>query len=164
MSGLTTNKMHLPAASLSRVTPNSRIRAAEKGEALPDGSYPIRDSADLRRAIQSFGRAKDKGAVKRHIVRRARALDKIDLLPDSWKETAALEFDRTGGQGVSPVTAAAAESGISEAKLQAVFNRGLTASGSEAVAARRMRAFVDLFNYGPSDTTFEEDADLLPKV
>lgn len=98
-SALTTNKTHLPAASLSRITPATRTRAADQGEAMKDGSFPIRDGADLRRAIQAFGRAKDKGAAKRHIIRRARALDKVELLPDTWRVLALKEFP---GQPAAP--------------------------------------------------------------
>ena len=53
--------------------------------ALPDGSYPIRDVGDLKNAIQAFGRAKNKPAVKRHIKKRARALGAAELIPDGWK-------------------------------------------------------------------------------
>lgn len=162
MSGLTTNKMHLPASSLTRVSPKSRMRAAEAGEALPDGSFPIRDGADLKRALQSFGRAKDKGAVKRHIIRRAKALSKIDLLPESWHEDAVREFKAETGEE-NPAALAASGSGVSQAKLLAVYNRGLTASGSPAAAERRMWAFVELAVNGPSAKTFVEDEDLLPK-
>jgi len=38
----------------------SREAMADEGYALPDGSYPIKDEADLKNAIQAFGRAKDK--------------------------------------------------------------------------------------------------------
>lgn len=62
----------------------SRESMAEEGEALPDGSYPIADEADLRNAIQAYGRAKDKEAAKRHIMKRARDLDLEDLIPESW--------------------------------------------------------------------------------
>jgi hypothetical protein len=35
----------------------ARARAADQGHALPDGSYPIRDCAELDDAIQAYGRA-----------------------------------------------------------------------------------------------------------
>ncbi len=59
--------------------------AAEK-KAMPDGSFPIRNIQDLKNAISSYGLAKDsrKAAVKRHIMRRARGLDRPDLIPDKW--------------------------------------------------------------------------------
>ena len=62
---------------------DERRRLAREGKALPDGSYPIVTVEDLRNAIQAFGR-NPTPAVKRHIIRRARALGKVDLLPENW--------------------------------------------------------------------------------
>lgn len=66
-------------------TQEQREEAAERGEAMPDGSYPIENKGDLKNAIRAYGRADDKEAVKRHIIRRARALDAVDMLPDDWE-------------------------------------------------------------------------------
>lgn len=73
--------------SFGYVSKQSREDAAEKGEALPDGSYPIRNVEDLKNAIQAFGRSKetDRTKVRRHIIKRARALGSYDLIPDGWK-------------------------------------------------------------------------------
>lgn len=65
-------------------TEESRMDMAKRGMALPDGSYPIKDEADLRNAIQAYGRAKDKDAAKAHIIKRAMALGKEDLIPENW--------------------------------------------------------------------------------
>lgn len=62
----------------------SRSAMANAGQALPDGSYPIKDEADLRNAIQAYGRAKDKTAAKAHIMKRALALGLEDLIPMNW--------------------------------------------------------------------------------
>ena len=62
----------------------SREKMAGRGVAMPDGSYPIPDKDALRRAIASYGRAKDPEAVKRHIIKRAKALGATDLLPAEW--------------------------------------------------------------------------------
>jgi hypothetical protein len=67
-----------------------REKAAAKGQALPDGSYPIRNEEDLHKAIQAFGRAKDKAAAKRHIIKRARALGAVSELPEDWGVTASI--------------------------------------------------------------------------
>lgn len=64
---------------------DSRHELAKKGLAMPDGSYPIRNVSDLKNAIQSYGRAKNKDAVKAWIKKRARVLGAEDLLPDDWK-------------------------------------------------------------------------------
>ena len=61
-----------------------RRKLAERGGALPDGSFPIRNREDLRDAVQSYGRAKDKEEAKRWIKRRARELDAENELPDDW--------------------------------------------------------------------------------
>lgn len=68
-------------------TTEEREQAAEEGDAMPDGSYPIKNKKDLQNAIQAFGRAKNPAAVKRHIMRRARALGAENLLPDDWKKS-----------------------------------------------------------------------------
>jgi len=61
-----------------------RMELAKEGMALGDGSYPIVNESDLRNAIQAFGRAKDKDAAKRHIMKRARALKMESLIPANW--------------------------------------------------------------------------------
>lgn len=66
-------------------TAAQRERLAESGEAMRDGSFPIRNRSDLMNAIQAFGRADDKPAVARHIQRRARALGLSDMLPDAGR-------------------------------------------------------------------------------
>lgn len=62
-----------------------RTEYAKRGWALPDGSFPIRDVGDLRNAIQAFGLGKNQEATKRHIMKRARALGRTDMIPENWK-------------------------------------------------------------------------------
>jgi hypothetical protein len=69
-------------------TAEQRRAMAKRGTAMPDGSFPIADTEDLRNAIQAIGRAKDPDAAKRHIRKRARALGHADLIPDSWTAAA----------------------------------------------------------------------------
>lgn len=71
-------------------TQTQRQNLAEKDQAMPNGSYPIRNRADLRRAIQAYGRAKDKAATKRWIMKRARELNATDLLPENWTKPVAV--------------------------------------------------------------------------
>jgi len=66
-----------------------REHAAISGQALPSGAFPIKNIQDLKNAIQSFGRAKDKDAAKAHIIARAKALGQTNLIPDNWKGTEA---------------------------------------------------------------------------
>jgi hypothetical protein len=69
------------------LTPDARAEAAEEHEAMPDGSYPIRDRVELKKAIQAVGRAKDYAATKKWIMKRARQLKATDLLPETWRDT-----------------------------------------------------------------------------
>jgi DNA repair exonuclease SbcCD ATPase subunit len=64
---------------------DKREEMADTGEALPDGSFPIRNKQDLLNAIKSYGRAKNPEEAKAHIIKRAEALAATDLLPEDWK-------------------------------------------------------------------------------
>ena len=75
---------------------DTRDNMAKKGTALSDGSFPIADDSDLRNAIQAFGRAKDKPAAKAHILKRAIALGKEDLIPVSWVSKADIDKAKAG--------------------------------------------------------------------
>lgn len=61
-----------------------RNQMAKEGSALPDGSFPISNASDLKNAISAFGRAKDKEAAKKHIMKRAKALGQEAMIPDNW--------------------------------------------------------------------------------
>jgi hypothetical protein len=65
-------------------TEERRMEMAKEGTALEDGSYPIASETDLRNAIQAYGRAKDKEAAKKHIMKRAQALKLESLIPGNW--------------------------------------------------------------------------------
>jgi hypothetical protein len=67
---------------------DARRDMAASGMAMPDGSFPIANGGDLQNAIQSVGRASNYAAAKEHIVRRARALGMMDMLPEDWRNTA----------------------------------------------------------------------------
>jgi hypothetical protein len=67
---------------------DARRDMAASGMAMPDGSFPIANGGDLQNAIQSVGRASNYAAAKEHIVRRARALGMMDMLPEDWRNGA----------------------------------------------------------------------------
>lgn len=114
------------------VSTDERERLAEKGQALPDGSFPIASIPDLRNAIQSFGRAGNKPAVKRHIIKRARSLGRIDLLPEGWvTKTANPSEGRTNGGGpVDTLDLSSLDDDQAEPIL--AFVAGLQKAGTEA--------------------------------
>jgi hypothetical protein len=65
---------------------DERRSAASSGAALPDGSFPIKNTSDLHNAVQAIGRAKDPARAKAHIKSRAAALGATSALPDSWSK------------------------------------------------------------------------------
>jgi hypothetical protein len=62
-----------------------RADMADAGQAMPGGGFPIKTVADLKNAIQAFGRAKNPAAAKTHIKARAAALGREELIPENWK-------------------------------------------------------------------------------
>ena len=72
---------------------DERMEMAKGGMAMADGSYPIKDEEDLKNAIMSYGRAKDKEKAKAHIKKRAMELDKEDMIPAEWSEEKTLLDD-----------------------------------------------------------------------
>jgi hypothetical protein len=80
-------QIQMAAASLGEfrdVPSGERDRLADAGKALPDGSFPIANTGDLRNAIQAIGRAKDPAKAKAHIKRRAKDLGAENLVPADW--------------------------------------------------------------------------------
>jgi hypothetical protein len=74
------------ATATSTWDSKKREAASKKGQALPDGSFPIADKKDVQKAIQASGRSKHPAAtVRKHIIKRAKALGAMDLIPDDWK-------------------------------------------------------------------------------
>jgi hypothetical protein len=62
-----------------------RQKAAEKGQAMPHGGFPIKNATDLSNAIKAIGRAKDRAAAMAHIKKRATALGLTSSLPPDWQ-------------------------------------------------------------------------------
>jgi hypothetical protein len=69
---------------MAELDTEERRKLADQGKALPDGSFPIRDREDLKDAIRSYGRAKDKDEAKRWIEKRAHELHAEQELPEGW--------------------------------------------------------------------------------
>ncbi len=74
-----------------------------KGHAMKnangDASYPIADLSDLKKAIKAVGRGgTDHDKIRAHIIKRAKALKAMSLIPDNWnsdgsmKESAGVEL------------------------------------------------------------------------
>ncbi|WP_439947172.1 hypothetical protein [Streptomyces sp. BBFR109] len=69
-----------------------RRAAAASGAAMPDGSYPIKTKADLRKAIKAVGRGgADHDKIRKHIIKRAKALGLEAMVPTNWNADGSLK-------------------------------------------------------------------------
>jgi hypothetical protein len=69
-----------------------RKRMADTGQALSDGSFPIKTKADLRKAIRAVGRGgSDHDEIRKHIITRAHALGLEAMVPDNWNADGSLK-------------------------------------------------------------------------
>ena len=71
------------------VSAEDRRSMASEGIAMPNGDYPIPDKEHLKSAIHLVGRSKtySTGQVRRHVIRRAKALHATNLLPKKWTQS-----------------------------------------------------------------------------
>lgn len=92
------------AANKHYFSGEEREKLADEGEAMSDGSFPIRNEQDLKDAIRSVGRAKNEAKAKAWIKKRAKEMGKTDLLPDGWVEKAvgAGASDKGSGEFLDP--------------------------------------------------------------
>jgi|TARA_R110000764_G_scaffold232947_1_gene325611 hypothetical protein len=100
-------------------TDEERMELADKGFALSDGSYPIKDLKDLKNAIMAYGRAKDQARTAKFIVKRAKALGAEDLIPDTEDFQKSLKESVTVAKQVPAKTIA-----IEEGKDIGEWNQG----------------------------------------
>lgn len=89
----------LEISEFKAFSPGQRRKMAGSGSAMPDGSFPIKTKADARRAVKAYGRAKNKSAAKKHIVRRAKAVGASDVIPETWKAASTIETPTELGVG-----------------------------------------------------------------
>lgn len=78
-----------------------------KGHAMKNASgepsYPIADVSDLKKAIRAVGRGKGShDAIRRHIIKRAKALGQMALIPDNWSSGGSMK--ESSGVRMSEVT------------------------------------------------------------
>jgi len=142
---------------------DERQDAADAGQALPDGSYPIKTVADLKNAIQAFGRAKDPAKVKQHIITRARALGAIDQLPEGWnvKKSPLLDVILELHEKANTPDSAKFEGNSYETALKGIAGVLIKETGtdedSEAVIEALKHVFNDQFANKEADSDGDDD-------
>jgi hypothetical protein len=94
--------MWAPTLDLAAAAPidmEERRRMGTSGVAMPDGSFPIPDVSHLESAIR-LARTPEQ---RSHVMKRAKALGKSNMIPDAWTKSAALR-DEAMQQLVALVT------------------------------------------------------------
>lgn len=84
------------SANKTSFTHEERKDLAKKGEAMPNGKYPIRNRQDLKDAIRLSGSSSmSKEDVKKWIKKRAKELNLEDELPEDWKVEKTMDTEDT---------------------------------------------------------------------
>ena len=135
------------ARKASGFTAEERRRYAADGVAMPDGSFPIPDKKHLKAAIRMIGLTnKPKGAVRRHIIARAKALGLSDLIPSDWSKK------MSKAAKAAPITDAVPTTGDGRGSLDSV---DFYARVNEALAALQTSIdqlkSPDMLGGGPAD-------------
>lgn len=80
---------------MSDMSTAARNADASHGTAMAGGRFPINNKADLQNAIRAVGRAKGgeagRAAVRRFIMKRAKALGASDMIPATWNANGTLK-------------------------------------------------------------------------
>lgn len=75
------------AVTAAEFTDAERKDLTDKGQAMSDGSFPIKTCADIPNAVTSMGRSNHPAdEVKQHIIDVARKLDCMSSLPQNWQD------------------------------------------------------------------------------
>lgn len=74
----------------------ARMKAADAGQAMPGGRFPVRNRDDLENAIRAVGRVQPpteeaRSKVRRFVIKRAKALGLSDVIPDTWNADGSLK-------------------------------------------------------------------------
>lgn len=119
----------------------TRGKLPDSAFAGPDRSFPIMTAQDVRDAVRSLGRTKhDKAAVRRGIIRRARAIGAVDALPESWRSEKAVRTftvfkDAQGRDRWAAITTTAYEDNDQE-WISCKAIRAVVAAGDAAPSSR----------------------------
>ncbi len=108
---------------------DQRKKLAEKNQAMPGGGYPIRNRSDLKRAIQAYGRAKNKIAAKSWIIKRAKELNAMNLLPAEWTKEMS-QMDNTIDSFIEHYGVKGMQWGVRRSKRQLARSSGKSSTKS----------------------------------
>lgn len=102
----------MDALTAAEFTSRQREKLATEGIAMKDGAFPIRNVTDLKNAIQSIGRADNPSEARKHIEKRARALQQKALIPTNWLTASAIEEPEEEPEEIEEIALTAAAAGL----------------------------------------------------
>ena len=143
-TGINEAKADEPEVEKREFTDAERADAADAGQAMPDGSYPIKTVKDLKNAIQSYGRAKDPAKVKAHIMARAKALGKESMIPENWSKAIEADTAKADGMEHDPAELAAVRAGLI-ALIKAELDEMLAGTESEIIDVSELLCSLQIF-------------------
>lgn len=143
-TGINEAKADEPEVEKREFTNAERADAADAGQAMPDGSYPIKTVKDLKNAIQSYGRAKDPAKVKSHIMARAKALGKESMIPENWSKAIEADTAKADGMEHDPAELAAVRAGLI-ALIKAELDEMLAGTESEIIDVSELLCSLQIF-------------------
>jgi hypothetical protein len=82
-----------PEPSAEEVQQEGEVAVTAAGFSMPDGSYAIIDTVSLKEAVVASAGTSDL-FVKAHIRKRARALNRMDIVPAEWREFTLAEIGK----------------------------------------------------------------------
>jgi hypothetical protein len=137
-------------------TSDQRDHLASTGAALPDGSFPISTTADLKNAIHAIGRAKDPAKAKAHIISRAKSLGATSMLPDGW-----VAKSHHGHERIEDMTEAEIQKMIADAvaKSTGEITKKLTDTTAALTALQKAAPKKKPYDDSSTDGEPEPDAD-----
>jgi hypothetical protein len=126
------------------VTTAQRKLLSKMGVAMPDGSYYIRNAAELSDAIKAVGRATPnagesdvtrRNEVRRHCIARAKTLNLSSMIPDTWNPDGSLKH--------YSVEEFIAHFGVKGMRWGVQRSRSVSVGANKAVGSKRHQVSVD---------------------
>jgi hypothetical protein len=125
-------------------TKEQRDALAEKGAALPDGSFPIETATDVTNAVHDWGRAGSSPSAKAHIKKMAAEIGCTDQLPEDWSETPMADKKTTAAAAAAADADAQDEADEAAAEAAAKAKPAfLTKKATEVPAPDQTQAFTE---------------------
>lgn len=127
-------------------TAEEKRKLAKLGIAMPDGSFYIRNQAELSDAIKAVGRAtpnagesevERRNSVRRHIMKRASALKLQSMIPDTWNSDGSLKQSAMGEQICEDFLIHFGRKGMKWGEHRFGRDRGTSSSSSVSSDAQR---------------------------